>query len=111
MTNPQDSTGNIKDGWYQRSVQDTLEQLGTSADQGLSQATVAQRLRQIGPNELVERGGRTRLQILVEQFANILTLILLGAAMVSVALGEWVEAVVIVAIVILNGLLGYILQG
>jgi Ca2+-transporting ATPase len=93
---------------YQISAQETLQRLSSDAQRGLSSDLARERLERYGPNELVERPGRTRLQIIVEQFANILTLILVGAALVSLGLGETVEAVVILAIVVLNGLLGYI---
>ena len=95
------------DQWYRMSVPEVLQRLGLDPAQGLSSAQAAQRLAECGPNELVERARRTRLQILVEQFANVLTLILAGAAIVSLGLGEEIEAVVILAIVVLNGLLGY----
>ena len=93
--------------WYQLSPEESAQRLNTSPDQGLTQAEATARLAQFGPNELEERAGRSRWQILFEQFANILTLILIGAALVSLGLGEDIEAVVILLIVLLNGLLGY----
>ena len=93
--------------WYQKSVHDTLQGLETDAELGLSKPQVTQRLGEYGYNELVERGGRTRWQILVEQLSGILTLILFGAAVLSIFLHEYIDAVVILAIVILNAALGY----
>ncbi len=93
--------------WYQLTVENTIQRLRTDAELGLTQSEATARLQQFGLNELEERAGRSRWRILFEQFANILTLLLVGAALVSLGLGELVEAVVILLIVVLNGLLGY----
>ncbi len=93
--------------WYQLSVAEVIKQLNTEPTQGLTSAEAQRRMEQYGPNELVERGGRTKWQILAEQFTNVLTVILIVAALVSIFLGDYLEAVVILAIVVLNGILGY----
>ncbi len=93
--------------WYRAGADAVAARFGSSVQTGLSPELAAQRLAEVGPNELVERGGRTRLQILTEQFTNILTLLLIAAAVVSWFLDDAVEAVVILAIVVLNGVLGY----
>lgn len=93
--------------WYRMSVGETVEQLGSSAAQGLSAAEVADRLSKYGPNELVERGMRKPWEILWEQLTGILTLILIAAAVISIFLGDAVDAVVILAIVVLNAGLGF----
>ena len=97
----------MSDAWYQQTVSQTLEELGSEAKTGLSEAEVLNRQQKFGLNELVERGGRTRWQILVEQLSGILTLILVGAALISLFLGEYIDAVVILAIVVLNAALGF----
>jgi len=97
----------MSDAWYQQTVSQTLEKLGSEAKTGLSDAEVLNRQQKYGLNELVERGGRTRWQILVEQLSGILTLILVGAALISLFLGEYIDAVVILAIVVLNAALGF----
>ncbi len=97
----------MNSNWYQLSVQDVVRQLETDPAQGLTDGEARRRLEQHGPNELIERGGRTSWQILVEQVTNILTLILIGAAAVSIFLGDVLDAIVIMAIVVLNALLGF----
>ena len=96
------------EAWYRTSMQSALQRLGADTASGLSDEEVNRRLAQYGPNELVERSGRSRWEILVEQFSNILTLLLIAAAIVSALLGDWLEAVVILIIVVLNGVLGYV---
>ena len=92
--------------WFQTTAADALHLLGTT-DGGLTAAEATARLAQYGPNELVERSGRSPWSILLEQFTNILTLLLIAASLVSAFLGDWIEAVVILIIVILNGVLGF----
>ena len=93
--------------WYQMPTDEVMAALATDAEQGLSPAEAAQRLEQYGTNEIVSQSGRTKWQILIEQFSNILTLILIAAAIISVFLGDEIEAIVILAIVVLNGMLGF----
>ena len=93
--------------WYQLGVAEVLQRLGSNAAEGLTEAEARGRLEQYGPNQLIERGGRSRWQILWTQLTGILTLILIAAAVVSFFLGDYIEAVVILLIVVLNALLGF----
>ena len=92
--------------WYQLSAEEALRQT-SSAPGGLASDEATRRLEQYGPNELQEKVHRTKLQILLDQFKGILTILLVVAALVSAFLGDWIEAVAILIIVILNGVLGY----
>ena len=89
------------------SADDVLRRLASDRSMGLGASDAVARLEQHGANELTERAGRSRLAIVREQLLNVMTCILLAAAVLSVALGDWVEAVVILAIVVLNAILGY----
>jgi Ca2+-transporting ATPase len=91
-----------------QSTQEVASALGTSVESGLSSAGAATRQAEYGPNELVEKAGRSKMQILLEQFRGILTILLIAAALISAALGDWLEAVVILVIVVLNGVLGFV---
>ncbi len=93
--------------WYKQTPAQALQAIGTTTEKGLSAAEAGSRLAQYGPNELQERAGRSKLEIIWEQFANILTVLLILAAVVSMILGDWIEAVAILVIVVLNGVLGY----
>jgi Ca2+-transporting ATPase len=86
---------------------DVLRRLESDGLLGLGVDEAATRLEKHGPNELTERLGRSRLAIVREQLFNVMTFILLAAAALSIALGDWVEAGVILAIVVLNAILGY----
>ena len=97
----------MKTHWYKLSTDDTLKQLGCDPTSGLSSTEAQERLAKAGRNELVEKGGRTRKEIIVEQLTGVLTILLFIAALISAVLGDWIEAVVIMIIVVLNAVLGY----
>lgn len=93
--------------WYKLTAGQALEQLGSNAEKGLAAGEAARRLEQDGPNELKEKVHRSRWQILLEQFSGILTILLAIAALISMVLGDWIEAVAILVIIVLNAVLGY----
>ena len=93
--------------WYRITVQETLQSLGTNAETGLTSTEVQERLDRYGPNELIERGKKSAWWILLEQFKEVMVIVLIIAAIVSALLGEYTEVVVILAIVVLNAILGF----
>jgi Ca2+-transporting ATPase len=94
--------------WYRQTTDTVLQDLDVAPEKGLSSAEAADRLREYGPNELEERGGKGPLAILFEQFSSTMVLILIAAAVVSAFLGKPTETIAISAIVILFGVLGFI---
>ena len=97
----------MKTDWYKLSATRVLQQLGSDASQGLSGAESRQRRAQHGSNELVEKAGRGRAEIIREQLSGVLTILLLIAVLISAVLGDWLEALVILIIVVVNAILGY----
>jgi len=83
-----------------------VEELGASLD-GLSQEEAERRLREYGPNELVEK-RKSPIVMLLSQFNNFLIFILLAATVISLFLGEYVDAALIIAIVALMGVAGFL---
>ncbi|MDM3845647.1 MAG: cation-translocating P-type ATPase [Aphanizomenon gracile PMC638.10] len=108
--------------WHGLEVEKALEMLDSDANSGLTSQEVEQRRQKYGLNELEENGGRSPWQILLDQFTNIMLLMLIAVALISgfldlVALtggtlkpGEvpFKDTIAIMAIVILNGILGYV---
>jgi P-type Ca2+ transporter type 2C len=92
--------------WHALPAAEAAARLGVRPQAGLPAAEVAARREQWGPNELRAAAGRTLGQMLGEQFREIVIWVLLGATVVSAALGEYLDAGVIVAIVILNAVMG-----
>ncbi|GAB4445141.1 MAG: cation-translocating P-type ATPase [Chloroflexi bacterium OHK40] len=93
--------------WHCMDVAATLAALGSAAT-GLSAEEAHARLSQYGPNELVETGMKHPLAILGEQFTNVMVLILIAAAGLSLVLGKFLEAGAILAIVVLFAVLGFL---
>ncbi len=96
---------------YQGPLQAQLELQRVSPEKGLSQAEVAQRLEKFGPNRLQEEQKVPLWLRFLKQFQDYMTLILVVAAVVSGFLGDWTEAIVILAIVIVNAILGVRQEG
>ncbi|MDX2255712.1 MAG: cation-translocating P-type ATPase [Pseudanabaenaceae cyanobacterium bins.39] len=98
--------------WHTLATNEALEQLQSDPDNGLSNAEVLQRLEHYGVNELTAKSGRTSLQIFIDQFTNIMLLMLMAVAVVSAVLDIRAQefpkdAIAITLIVLLNGILGY----
>ena len=94
--------------WYLLEPAEAAARLEVAPDQGLGADEAAARLSRYGPNELVERGGRSPWRILLEQLTGTLVLILIVAAVVSALVGDVKDAVAILAIVVLNAILGFV---
>jgi Ca2+-transporting ATPase len=93
---------------HSQSVDQMLKELATHPEEGLSDAEAARRLAEHGPNELKERPRPGFPTLLFNQFKNFLIAILLIAAVISLFLGEFINAGAIIAIIILNAVLGVI---
>jgi len=87
-------------------IEETLQTLNTK-ETGLSQEEVQKRLQEFGPNELKKEKGISPIKLLLEQFTDILIIILLIATGLSIYLGEITDAIVIIAIVLACAILGF----
>jgi Ca2+-transporting ATPase len=93
---------------HSRSVETLVSQLDTHIHSGLAAGQVRERRAAVGPNELKERPRPGFLPLLLAQFNNFLIILLIVAAAVSLLLGEYVDAAAILAIVVLNAVLGVV---
>ncbi|MGZ4886200.1 MAG: calcium-translocating P-type ATPase, SERCA-type [Candidatus Aminicenantales bacterium] len=94
--------------WWHLTAAEVAEALDTDLKCGLTTAEAGLRLDKFGPNELREKKGRGPLAIFLEQFKGLIIWVLIAAALVSGFLKEWVDALAILAIIILNAVLGLI---
>ena len=92
--------------WHALSPKEALRRLGVAREQGLSGAEAGARTAKFGFNELKEGKKRTLTGIFISQFASFLIIVLIIAAMVAAFLGEWLDALAIGAILLLNAMLG-----
>ncbi|MBT4114406.1 HAD-IC family P-type ATPase, partial [Candidatus Woesearchaeota archaeon] len=93
--------------WHSLSKEQVFSEL-KSNEKGLSSRESTERLRKNGPNVLKKAKGKSPLLIFAEQFESLLVLLLIAAVLISVAVGEMVDAAVIAIIVIVNGVLGFV---
>ena len=98
--------------WHALAPEACLEALAASSE-GLSTAQCAERLARVGLNRLELKAGRSNLRILLDQFSNVMLIMLLAVAAVSAAVAYAAQrfpkdAIAIVLIVGLNALLGYL---
>jgi Ca2+-transporting ATPase len=110
VSNMSDVTGNKKYAeleWYSLEAEKVLNHLEVY-EQGLSSAQVAVRLEQYGPNQLNEAPRAGFLEILWGQLNNFVVILLIIASIISALLGDYVEASAIMAIVVLNAILGIV---
>ena len=95
----------MADTFFNRSVEEVLREQESSSG-GLSNAQAADRLKKYGPNALVEGKKKSVLQVFLEQFKDLLVVILIVAAIISMLSGQGESTIVIFAVLILNAILG-----
>ena len=100
-----------QEAWHALAEPDVCERFGTSPKHGLGATEASQRLTQHGANELAEAPRAAFWQRLLGQFSNFIVIILIVAALLSAVLGDYVESGAILAIVVLNAVLGLIQEG
>jgi Ca2+-transporting ATPase len=96
-----------RQNWHDRPITELAAQLATDALRGLTPEEAAQRLHTWGPNELRKGQSISPLAILAGQFRSLVIGVLIGAALVSIALGELADGIAILAIVLLNTVIGF----
>ncbi|MDA0241836.1 MAG: cation-translocating P-type ATPase [Chloroflexi bacterium] len=94
--------------WHTLTITEVVEQLTSDDQNGLTAASAAERLATHGPNELIDKGGKSPWVLLWEQVSNMMVLILIAAVVISALLGKSTEAIAIGAIVVLFVLLGFV---
>jgi Ca2+-transporting ATPase len=92
---------------YALTVEEALTELQVKENEGLTQQEAQTRLAQYGPNELKKEKGKSPIKLFLSQFTDILMIILLIATALSLAVGEQVDAVIILIIVFASAILGF----
>ncbi len=90
------------------SPHDLCISLTTDARTGLTAAEAQRRLQEQGPNQLTEAKGKSRWRLFAEQFQGVVIWVLIAAAILSGIMRELVDAIAIIAIVLLNGIMGFL---
>ncbi|MXV38150.1 calcium-translocating P-type ATPase, PMCA-type [Flavobacteriaceae bacterium Ap0902] len=92
---------------YLSTIQEIKDSYETS-EKGLSSSTAKRRLDKNGKNELVEKKRKSLWMIFLDQFKDLMIVILLAAAIISTLVGDMKDSIVILLIVILNAIIGFI---
>ena len=111
--NSQVTTGSQSDltPWHAVAADQVIRRLDTNVQSGLSAADVRQRLEKYGHNRLPEGRKQGPFKRFLLQFNNILVYVLLGAGFVKLMVGLLLDASIILAVVVLNALLGFFQEG
>ncbi|MCQ6560360.1 calcium-translocating P-type ATPase, SERCA-type [Paenibacillus mendelii] len=94
--------------WHQMEAKELAQTLQASLDTGLSSNEASERLVRDGRNELSEGKKASPLVLFLNQFKDFMVLVLIGATLVSGLLGEYLDAITIVAIIVINAILGFV---
>ncbi|WP_077704241.1 calcium-translocating P-type ATPase, SERCA-type [Virgibacillus dokdonensis] len=93
--------------WYQLEVEDVEKKLHVTANRGLSVKQVEKRRKQYGENVLEAQKKMSKWLIFIKQFQDFMVLVLLAATLIAGLLGEYIDAIAIMVIVIVNGCIGF----
>jgi len=94
--------------WFNKSLDEVLKELDVDLSSGLSEAEVEKRIEKYGKNRLQEAKKKTLIQLFFAQLNDALIYVLLGAAVVTLIVGEYADSVIILAVVILNATIGIV---
>lgn len=97
-----------KNQWYDLPWQKAVERLNTDVETGLNEREVKKRLEKFGKN-VIESGKKDKIIfVFLRQFCDFMVMVLMAAAIISAACGEIIDAIMILAIILLNGILGFV---
>jgi Ca2+-transporting ATPase len=99
---------NEKNNWHQMNVKDAVATLGTDLEKGLSEEEFKQRKQEYGPNEISAKKKRSAFMRFLDNFKEPLIYILLVAGLVSLFIGEKVDAAVIFGVALINAIISFI---
>lgn len=93
--------------YHEMNPEEIREKIQTDFKRGLTEEEVSRRRKQFGYNELQEGEKQSALLLFFSQFKDFMVIVLLVATLISGLLGEYIDAIAIMAIVLLNGILGF----
>lgn len=105
-----DTDSRQKTPWFSKTSDNVLEDLNTQKE-GLSHQEFENRLANYGPNKLPKGKTQSALVRFLLQFHNVLIYVLMVAAVVTALLGHWIDTWVIVAVILVNAIIGFVQEG
>ena len=98
------------EAWHALSLAEAFERLQANDAQGLTMVEAAQRLTQYGPNTLAQARERSAWSILVAQFQSIIVALLVVATVIAFAMGEAIEGIAILVVIVINAAIGFLTE-
>src|SRR5699024_2170432 len=95
---------------YKRKLEEVLEEFDTSVEEGLNESQVEENREEHGENKLEESETKYKWEIFLENLNNIIVYLLGVAAVISVIMGDWVEAIAILLAVFISVFTGYFVE-
>jgi P-type Ca2+ transporter type 2C len=92
--------------WFLRSIEETLKEFDVDPSKGLSEEEARNRFEKYGPNRLQGKKKKTILQLFIEQLKDTLIYILFGAAVITLFMGEYIDTIIILLVIVVNAILG-----
>ena len=92
--------------YYRESKEELIKELGANEKHGLTNKVAQEKLAQVGPNALIEGKKKSILEVFLEQFKDLMVIILIVAAVISAFTGNLESTAVIIVVLILNAILG-----
>lgn len=97
--------------WHSMDAGKVMESLGSNKDNGLSAKEAEERIDKFGPNDIPRGKKRSWFMRLLMQFHNVLIYVLIAAAVITALMDHWIDTWVILAVVVINALIGFIQEG
>lgn len=94
--------------WFSKTDTEILKELSVDASSGLTLEEAEKRLAQYGPNKLKSKPKKSLLSLFLSQLKDMLIYVLLGATLITVFIGEYVDAIIILSVVFVNAVIGVI---
>lgn len=94
--------------WFSKSIKEVIKEINADALNGLSEEEAKLRLEKFGANQLISKKRRNIFQLFVAQLKEWLIYILFVAVIITLLLGEYIDATIIILVIITNAVLGVI---
>jgi len=94
--------------WFAKTCEEVLKELEVDQGTGLSSEEVRKRLEKYGENKLKGKPRKSLVSLFFDQLRDMLIYVLLGATAITIAIGEYVDAIIILLVVILNAIIGVV---
>ncbi len=107
----EDKDNNKKQKWYAEEAAEVLKAFGANEEEGLTGKEVDERLEKYGRNEIPQGKKRSWWMRLLAQFHNMLIYVLIAAAVITALMDHWIDTWVIIAVVLINALIGFVQEG